>query len=187
MTSGRGLCVPKPRDFPKGPAVALDAVMPPAAPFLDAQKWGKNRWGDPRPPLFSQSVGIGFDATQPLNQKILRASDLGQVSRPASAVALLKGQINLFSATNYLLLWEARGFSIAKTAKPLSPRAVRRSPADLRTDYEGPAGQRYFSGNRVSPLQASDWTNRGPGEPRRRFHPPAGGRLRGQPPHSGGS
>ena len=38
-----------------------------------------------------------------------------------------------------------------------------------RTDYEGPAALWKFSGNWVSPLQASDWTKRGPGEPRRRF------------------
>ena len=39
-----------------------------------------------------------------------------------------------------------------------------------RTDYEGPAGQRYFSGNWVSPLMASDWANKGGlGSPQRAF------------------
>ena len=32
-----------------------------------------------------------------------------------------------------------------------------------RTDYEGPAALQKFSGKRVSPLQASDWTKAGAG------------------------
>ena len=40
---------------------------------------------------FAQSVCIGFDPAQPLNHKILRASDLRRVSGLTSADALLKG------------------------------------------------------------------------------------------------
>ena len=37
------------------------------------------------------------------------------------------------------------------------------------TDYEGPAALQKFSGNRVSPLQASGWTKRGVRVSRRFF------------------
>ena len=45
----------------------------------------------PDPLFFVQSVSIRLDPAQPLNQRLLRASDLRRASRPASAVALLKG------------------------------------------------------------------------------------------------
>ncbi len=123
----------------------------------------------PDPHILSNWSCIKFAAALPLKQQILRASDLRQVSGPASAVALLKGQMNLFSTTNCLLLWEARGFSIAKNSKVSQPEGRQAKWVNHRTDYEGPAARQYFSGNRESPLMASDWTKRGPGEPRRFF------------------
>ena len=93
-------------------------------------------------PAVAQSVCIKFAAALPLKQQILRASDLGRAACPASAVALLKGQMNLFSATNCLLLWEARGFSIAKKQQSLSARGpsgeVGKPPHRLR-GASGPA------------------------------------------------
>ena len=87
-------------------------------PIFGRPKMGDKTAGEtPDPHILSNWSCIKFAAALPLKQQILRASDLGQVSRPASAVALLKGQINLFSATNCLFLWEARGFSIAKNSK----------------------------------------------------------------------
>ena len=78
--------------------------------------------------------------------------------------------MNLFSATNCLLLWEARGFSIAKNSKASQPEGRQAKWINLRTDYEGPAAWQKFSGNRESPLMASDWTNNGGlGSPQRAF------------------
>ena len=105
--------------------------------FLPREKYPKARqppsgWT----PAVAQSVCIKFAAALPLKQQILRASDLGRAACPASAVALLKGQMNLFSATNCLLLWEARGFSIAKKQQSLSARGpsgeVGKSPHRIR-------------------------------------------------------
>ena len=87
------------------------------------------------PPLLSNRTPADFAGTVPLNQQILRASDLRRAAGPASAVALLKGQMNLFSATNCLLLWEARGFSIAKKQQSLSAR--------------GPSGEVGYSPHRL--------------------------------------
>ena len=72
--------------------------------FWTPKNGGKNRWGDPRPPYFVQLVWMKFATAVPLNHRFLRASDLRRVSGPASAVALLKGQMNLFSTTNCLVL-----------------------------------------------------------------------------------
>ena len=53
---------------PNGRAAALSAVLPPTAPFLAAQKWGKK---PPAPfgldPAFVQSDASRFAAAQPLN------------------------------------------------------------------------------------------------------------------------
>ena len=136
---------PEPGGFRRGrkrPSTSRASPARTRVTFCTHKKSPKKRRGDPGPPLFSQSVGIGFAAALPLKQQILRASDLRQVSRPASAVALLKGQMNLFSATNFLLLWEARGFSIAKKQQSLSARGpsgeVGKPPHQLR-GASGPA------------------------------------------------
>ena len=64
--------------------------------FLLVQKVPKNT---PRPrswnPL-SNRILVGLDSTLPLNQQILRVSNLRRVSRPPSPDGLLKGQMNLF-------------------------------------------------------------------------------------------
>ena len=58
--------------------------------FLYTQKVTKKAPGDPDP-FFVQSVCIKGDIAQPLNYRILQASDLWRVSCPTSADALLKG------------------------------------------------------------------------------------------------
>ena len=76
---------------PNGRAAALSAVMPPAAPFLAAQKWGKK---PPAPfgldPAFSPSDASKGDIPLPLN--FCRAAGLlviGAMSAPLRLTALV--------------------------------------------------------------------------------------------------
>ena len=157
------------------PAPPIPGASPapnPGVLFPRRKSTQKGAGETPDPLLLFNRTLSNLDGALPLNQRILRGSDLWRTARPASPDGLLKGQMNLF---------------VSLTAKCLSSRGptgeVRQPPHRLR----GASGKKEFQWLRSALLQASDWAKRGPGCPRRRFHPPAGGRLRGQPPHSGGS
>ena len=150
-------------------------------------------------PAFVQSVWIGFDTALPLKQRFL-ASDLWRVARPASAVALLKRQANLSFVSGHCVYQNCAGSRQQKRNAP-QPEGRQPKPVVHRTDYEEPGAPRRLSGCAEFPcrrpigqngVRKVNWPKAkrgwpGPGEPRRRFHPPTGGRLRGQPPHGGGS
>ena len=159
--------------------------------FWPPKNGGKNR----QPP----SGWIGFDTALPLKQRFL-ASDLWRIARPASAVALLKRQANLSFVSGHCVYQNCAGSRQQKRNTP-QPEGRQPKPVVHRTDYEEPGAPRRLSGcaefscrrpigqngvRKVNwPKAKRRWP--GPGCPRRRFHPPAGGRLRGQPPHGGGS
>ena len=71
------------------------------------------------------------------------ASDLCRVACPASAVALLKGEANLFSATNCLLLWEAsRFFPSARSPRGMAAAAYAANmPPACLLNAAGPSGE----------------------------------------------
>ena len=130
----------------------------------------KRRWGDPRPPLFIQSVCIEADTAQPPNYHTLRASDLRRVSGRTSAVALLKGQANLiFCVGPPAPIEPCTGFRHQKTEMSLSPRAVRRSAQRTAPITRGqrPCGDSVATG--FLPCRRPIGQKRGPGRPRRRF------------------
>ena len=129
--TNRGLCAPGPPLTGPTRTPGLPSAGPtrPRTPgyFLLVQKVPKNT---PKPrfwnPLSNQSLS-DCDGALPLNQRILRGSDLWRVSRPASTVSLLKRQIHLF---------------VSLDTKCLSSRGptgeVRRPPHRLR-GTRGPA------------------------------------------------
>ncbi len=130
----------------------------------------KRRWGNPRPPLFIQSVCIEADTAQPPNYHTLRASDLRRVSGRTSAVALLKGQANLiFCVGPPAPIEPCTGFRHQKTEMSLSPRAVRRSAQRTAPITRGqrPCGDSVATG--FLPCRRPIGQKRGPGRPRRRF------------------
>ena len=107
----------------------------------------KRRWGDPRPPLFIQSVCIEADTSQPPNYHTLRASDLRRVSGRTSAVALLKGQANLiFCVGPPAPIGPYTGFRHPKNRNVPYPEGRQAKCAAHRTDYEGPAAPHRLSG-----------------------------------------
>ena len=107
--------------------------------FFPDEKVTKTPPGDPDP--FSvQSVWIRFAAAVPLNHRILRASDLHRVSRPTSAVALLKGEIHLFSVSVCLRLLKNGCLPTTKNCK-IPQHEGRQAKSDAhRTDYEEASG-----------------------------------------------
>ena len=77
---------------------ALRAAMRIEAYGLYAQKWAEKPLGRPQTPFFSNRSLLGLESALPLNKRILWGSDLCRVSRPTSAAALIKGQMNLFAS-----------------------------------------------------------------------------------------
>ena len=104
--------------------------------------------GTPRPPLLSNRSPSGFDSALPLNQKILRASDLWRAAYPASPDGLLKGQMNLFVSLDQKRL-SSRGLT-SEVDSP--PDRLRRA-----------VGKKEIQWLRSAPLQASNWTKAGSG------------------------
>ena len=151
--------------LPKGPEAALLFVGSRThgrGTFCSCKKYPKTRqppsgWT----PAFAQLVCISFDTGQPLNFCPL-ASDLRRGSRPASAVALLKGQANLFLCRAAYTHGNRTDFRPQKRTNS-QPEGRQAKSDNHCTDYEGPAALWKFSGNWVSPLQASDWTKAGTG------------------------
>ena len=107
--------------------------------FFPDEKVTKTPPGDPDP--FSvQSVWIRFAAAVPLNHRILRASDLHRVSRPTSAVALLKGEIHLFSVMGCLRLLKTGLLPTTKICQIPHPEGRQAKSDAHRTDYEEASG-----------------------------------------------
>ena len=126
--------------------------------FLPREKYPKARqppsgWT----PAVAQSVCIKFAAALPLKQQILRASDLGRAACPASAVALLKGEMHL-------------SFCTARSAYQLEGRQAKcgRAPHRLR-GASGPAEIQWQPC--ISPDGVRLDKNGGLGSPQRFFCP----------------
>ena len=92
--------------------------------------------GTPDPVLSNQSVSNGAGAL-PLNEKILRGSDLYRVSRPASAVALLKGYMHLFSCVELPAAVGAAPVFVNKTCKIPQPKGLKKENTN-NPQTEGP-------------------------------------------------
>ena len=92
---GGTLLHPKPAGFCPQPS----GGYPPPGPgvlFPRRKSTQKGAGETPDPLLLSNRTLSNLDGTLPLNQRILRGSDLWRVSYPASPDGLLKGQMNLF-------------------------------------------------------------------------------------------
>ena len=107
--------------------------------FCTHKKSPKKR-RETRTPFFAQPVGIRFAAAQPLSQFLL-ASDLQRVSRPTSAVALLKGEANLRFFAGHLRLWE-RFFPPARSPRGAAAAAYATNmPPACLLNAAGPTGE----------------------------------------------
>ena len=155
---------PRPRIFANG-----GSTPEPRVTFVRT-KVTKKRWGDPRPPLFIQSVCIEADTSQPPNFHTLRASDLRLVFCPTSPDGLLKGEANLiFCVGPPAPIGPCTGFRHQKIEMSLIPRAVRRSAQRTAPITRGhrPCGDSVATG--FLPCRRPIEQKRGPGCPRRRF------------------
>ena len=129
------------RPRPPSPGLwPIHLAHPRAGHFSLAGKVPKRAPGSPGPPFLSNRTTSDFAGTQPLDQKILRASDLRRVSRPASAVALLKGEMHLFFRIVPPAPMGNRQTSVREQEIAFSPRAVRQSTAGRRTGHEEAGG-----------------------------------------------
>ena len=135
---------PQPRIFTDG-----GSTPGPRVTFVRT-KVTKRRWGDPRPPLFIQSVCIEADTSQPPNYHTLRASDLRLVFCPTSPDGLLKGEANLiFCVGPPAPIGPCTGFRHQKNRNVPYPEGRQAKWAAHCTDYEGPPALWRFSGNWV--------------------------------------
>ena len=98
---------------------------------------------------------------QPLNYRILRASNLRRVSHPASADALLKGEKYLFSHVRLPVPVGTSQALVNENRNNPQPEGRQAKWEIHCTDYEEPAAKEYFSGCPVSPLIQTDWANKG--------------------------
>ena len=103
------------------------------------RKSDQNAAGVTPDPLLAQKVCIEIDSVLPQNQRFLRAYDLWRVSRPASAVALLKGEANLIFCDELPGAIEVTQTVASKNCN-IPQSEGRQAKWDTRqTDYEGPA------------------------------------------------
>ena len=98
---------------------------------------------------------IRFDAAQPLNGCPL-ASDLRRVSYPTSPDGLLKGQAKLGVLCRAICVYQNCAGSRQQKRNAPQPEGRQAKSVIHRTDYEGPAARKKFSGTWVSPLLPTD-------------------------------
>ena len=152
--------------------------------FPSPEKYPKGRWGDPgpghpllafgqftlQPPFFIQSDTYKGDTRLPLN--FCRACGhlvTGAVGYALRLTALGLKVASCFADGSRSVSRRRRKHDIETKIRLPLQKAVRRSPTRSPPQIGCPKESGRFCGCAASSPEASDWENRGPGCPRRRF------------------